>query len=204
MDEGYKVFIPINVVKGEISMPLYRFIVKQESRGSMAYSSINYENYYKTSTDEITKSIAELENGPLWAKGYEPLNQLLASNLRAKKFESRNQLLASNCGAAQETKVSRKIYNAYMLKALNKILGHFDAPLKDGNSYQGEISLIIDMDGYINEFILSKPSGHKNLDISLMNAVKKTSKIELPEDKCAIDLLTKRPLKLFYDETDMK
>lgn len=187
MDEGYSVFIPVEVVKGKISMPLYRFMIKQRTKGSMAYSSINYENYYKTSIDKITRRIAELEHGSLWTQEY----------------ESPNQSLASACSTTQATQSSRKIYNAYIQKALNRILEYYDAPLQDGNKYHGEVTLMLDINGYINEFVLSQPSGHEGLDNAFMNAVKKTNKISLPEDKCAIELLTKQPLELFYNETDM-
>jgi outer membrane biosynthesis protein TonB len=90
--------------------------------------------------------------------------------------------------------------------AANQIFSNYLAPkrqLQDlGKKYYGEIRFLIDDTGMIREISYRKNSGSEALDQAFLESLKKTVRLELPEDPIVKFYFILKPKILFYDERD--
>lgn len=96
----------------------------------------------------------------------------------------------------------QEFYEILQLGA-NAILENYVAPKKDGKKYHGEISILLDKEGYIDQVSFKKPSGNRELDMAMYNAVLKTPRLVMPEDPAIAYVMYIKPITLWYTEEDM-
>lgn len=99
--------------------------------------------------------------------------------------------------------LERQLFDQTMLAGVKRITGYLDAPRKDGNKYQGVITILLDKQGRVNGIAFKKRSGNDALDEAFYNAVISAGYLELPADPDARRAMVTFPLSLTYDESDM-
>ena len=81
-------------------------------------------------------------------------------------------------------------------------MANYIAPKSDGLKYSGRASFCFDSKGF-SKVSLSQPSGHDQLDHAILESIKKTAAISLPEDPCLQSMASHLRVSMTYDETDM-
>ncbi|WP_082863063.1 TonB C-terminal domain-containing protein, partial [Oleiphilus sp. HI0080] len=99
--------------------------------------------------------------------------------------------------------LERQIFDQSMLAGVKRITQYLDAPKKDGNRYQGVITILLDRQGKVNAIAFKKRSGNDALDEAFYSAVLGAGYLELPSDPDARRAMVTFPLSLTYDESDM-
>jgi len=97
----------------------------------------------------------------------------------------------------------RQEFNQFYQLAAETILKNYVAPKKDGRNYRGEISFLLDEDGYVENVTFKTRSGNAALDDAMLQAVLNTPRLQLPNDPNARYAMQVRPITLWYNQEDM-
>jgi outer membrane biosynthesis protein TonB len=99
--------------------------------------------------------------------------------------------------------VQRQEHDSYYETGANTIYANFISPKKIEGKFHGEIRFVMDEEGYISEMNLKTPSGYDALDQAMLDAVRRTVRLELPKNPQAAFVFIELPKLFYYDETDL-
>jgi len=97
----------------------------------------------------------------------------------------------------------QKELNQHLAKQVGHLFKTFKAPKKDGKKYYGEVSILLDENGYIEFLTFKKRSGHDELDQAVYDSIIAAKKLTLPRNFALRKAMTTRPLTSNYSEGDM-
>ena len=101
------------------------------------------------------------------------------------------------------SKYERQKLNQHLADQVDYIFSSFDAPKKDGKSYYGEISILLDENGLISDVTMKSPSGNTQLDEAVFKTVIRAKRLSLPADPLIRKAMVTSPLTLNYSDEDM-
>jgi len=93
--------------------------------------------------------------------------------------------------------------NEHLLSQLGHLFKTYKGPKKDGGKYFGEISILIDEEGYITNVTFKTRSGHNELDQAVYNSIVEAEKLTMPEDPYVRKAMYLNPLTANYSEEEM-
>ncbi len=97
----------------------------------------------------------------------------------------------------------KQLLNNHLVSQMEHIFSFYKAPKKDGGDYFGEVSILLDEQGYISHVTIKTPSGSNELDDAVYQAVKLSKRLSLPTEPLLRKAMVTSPLTLNYSEEDM-
>ncbi len=97
----------------------------------------------------------------------------------------------------------KEAFEKHFKSTARKVLNYYQAPIKDGNKYSGEITFCTNRDGVIDNILLTRPSGHTGMDNAFIEAIRKTRQVPVPSDECLADKFYFSRVRFNYNETYM-
>jgi outer membrane biosynthesis protein TonB len=149
-------------------------------------------------TSDVSRRVVNFNSTNFYRmlKDEENRNDLAASLSNVAKSSDKDKIVDLK-SLDREQKLERE---SYLIKGANKIISNIDAPPYDGKQYSGEVKLYVSLKGDFLKIIL-KPSGNNELDNAVINAIKKTVSIDMPED--TMIALSMRSIAFWYNEETM-
>ena len=111
----------------------------------------------------------------------------------------------ANCDAKTLAGELRGQYESEMEKGIKRILSNYNPPKYDGGKYKGEITICLNEGGGIESSVLTKASGHHELDEAMLEAANKTLYvIDIPKNECLDSKFYLKQFVLSFDQNDMQ